>query len=430
MSAKYIMLSMLTLSTRSWSAAAATTNNDTEYVTNDSQDGTGAPYRVIIPPFTLTLTPASALTTTQGDLIEELAEDVLHDYLPTKLDQGVTVDYVDLIVSNHGRVRWRHLQQDDSSAVLEVSGGVASFRGGKPPLEEVNEWVSQALEGNLLEILQAETDLNTVEKIEFNSLSAPPTPSPAAAAPPGSGSSQGGTDDISRVQTTETNPTHSFAFVAAIVGGVAIISLVILAAIAVGGRRRSATVEPIGEGGAKRRVTPAGGIDDDITGDGEEDDDDSEEGDTLETGQNLPKFEEAESVSHSMWTMSTNATDAYTVRSGKLFPRVSHTLMQTESFERDRQVSLKKDMLETTWSSAIPHESVKKTKDTLLTPSHFSVVEQSQSTDSYEADKNWNPDDNEVSTSVDHDSPFLFAAQGEEVVLMPPSRVRSSRRGI
>ena len=412
MSSKCMMLSMLTLSTSSW---AATT---TGYFTNDSQDGTGAPYRVIIPPFTLTFSPAGELTATQGDLIEELAEDVLHDYLPTKVDQGVTVDYVDLIINNHALIRRRQLQ-DDGTAVLQVAGGVASFRGGEPPLEQVNEWVSEALGGKLLEILQSETDLNAVEKIEFNSLSAPPTPSPAATQV---------ADDISRVQSNESSPTQSFAFVASVVGGVAFVSLVVLAALSMGRGRSRATVEPIGESDSKRAV-PVGCIDNDIIGD-DDDDDESEEGDTLETCQNLPKFEETESIAHSMWTMSTNATDAYTVQSGKVFPRMTHTLMQTESFERDRQVSLKKDMLETTWSSAIPHESVKKTKDTLLTPSHFSVVEQSQSKDSYEADKNWNPDDNEVSSSVDHDSPFLFAAQGEEVVLMPPSRVRSTRRGI
>jgi hypothetical protein len=119
--------------------------------------------------------------------------------------------------------------------------------------------------------------------------------------------------------------------------------------------------------------------------------------------------------------MSTNATDAYTVQSGKVFPRISHSLMQTESFERDRQVSLRKDMLQASWSTAIPYDAGMGKggvggSDNLLTPSHFSVQE-SPSGDSYEGDSAWNPDDTEMTLSgVDHDSPFVFQAQGDDVV--------------
>lgn len=51
------------------------------------------------------------------------------------------------------------------------------------------------------------------------------------------------------------------------------------------------------------------------------------------------------------WTLSSNLTDAFTIKNGQMFPRSSHSLMQTESFERDRQVSLKKDMMQKPWST-------------------------------------------------------------------------------
>ena len=415
MSAKYVVLSMLTLSS-SWAA-------EDGYLTNESEDSAGAPHRVRIPPFTLTFSPSSGFTDTQEDLIEELAEDVLHDFFPTKVGAGVTVDYVDLIINNRALIRKLRRLQQNGTQVLQIAGGIASFRGGEPTLDEVNAWVSEALQENLLELLQEETDMNTVDSIVFNSLTTAPTAAPRAF--DGVAVSDNSSQDSPR--------SSAFSLVASVVGGAAFVCLVVLAALS-RRRRHGATVEPIvaDKSTAKKdfQVTPDA-VHDDLAATGC---DESDEDETLETGQNLPnlvRFEDADSVSYSMGTMSTNATDAYTVKSGKVFPRTSHALMQTESFERDRQVSLKKDMLETTWSSAIPHETVSKAKDTLLSPSHFSaVVEQSQSTDSYEVDRAWNPDDNEVSSSVDQDAPFLFAAQGEEVVLMPPSRVRSSRRGL
>lgn len=49
---------------------------------------------------------------------------------------------------------------------------------------------------------------------------------------------------------------------------------------------------------------------------------------------------------------------------------------------------------------------------------------------SYDLDDDWNPDDADEQSATVPSSPFRFQAQGEEVVLMPPSQTRSSRTGI
>ena len=411
------LLSILML--QLWSIGASSD----EYLTNESEDNNqGAPHRVKIPPFSLTLYPEMTVTSFHRGLIEELADDVLQEFLPTKLDNGITLDYVDLIIDDLEK-RSRRLRNNDKT-VLQINGGIASFRGGEPTVDQVNSWVKEALEENLLGLLQEETDLNAVEVIEFTSLTPAPTSAPTT-------NTLKVIDGVQSLQTPPGNSSTSFSFIAIIVGSVAGVCLIILGLfVTLSSRRRQASIQPIGDRGSESvKQTPSG-----VTDGADDSDDDDGEG-TLETGENLAKLAEhdleSESASASMWTMSTNATDAYTVKSGRVFPRTSHALMQTESFERDRQVSLKKDMLETTWSSAIPHERVKKRKDTLLTPSHFSV-EQCASTDSYEADSAWNPDDNEVTPSMldEQESPFVFAAPEEEVVLMPPSRVRSTRSGI
>jgi hypothetical protein len=409
-----------------------------EFLTNDSEDSTGrsTPHRVRIPAFTLTFfpMPVATLTTTQASMIEELAEDILHNYFPTKVSHGITVDYVDLLLSDNwrrsDRHNRRHLKSNtaDHTAVLKVSGGLASFRGGAPTVDEVNAWVSEALQGQLLELLQQETELNDVDSIVFTSLTPAPTPSP---------SQEQAISASTSGQMDQPVTNHSFAVAGGIVGLVALASVTLVALLSWrrrSHRRRSAPVEPIlvpmSDGAtSKSKAVPTARAD--ASDDQSEEEDDNE---SRGTSQNLRDGRDAESVSASEWTMSTNATDAYTVQSGKVFPRISHSLMQTESFERDRQVSLRKDMLQASWSTAIPYDAGLGKggvggSDNLLTPSHFSVHE-SPSGDSYEGDSAWNPDDTEMTLSgVDHDSPFVFQAQGDDVVLMPPSRVRTTRRG-
>jgi hypothetical protein len=378
-----------------------------EYITNESDDVGGAPHRVNIPPFTLTIFPTSGFSRDQEDLVVDMADEVLHDLFPTKVAVGVQVDYVSLRSVVRDNTLDRRRLQEDETTVLQISGGIASFRGGQPRVDEVNAWVSEALEGPLLEILQEETELNEIQSIVFTSLTPAPTPSP---------SSQSNSVGIASESNVQADDNDTIKIAGGVVGVMAVASIALLALLTMSRQKRATALEPVARGSVKK-VLPT------VDGDGADDSDDEE---SLETNQNRA-FADDDSVSVSEWTMSTNVTDAYTVKSGKVFPGISHSLMQTESFERDRQVSLKKDMLQTPWSTAIPRDTVYQGKSTVLVPSHFRV-QKSPSRDSFDEDSEWNPDDNDATSSVDQDSPFLFEALGDEVVLMPPSQTRSCRR--
>jgi hypothetical protein len=383
-----------------------------EYITNESGDnGGGAPLRVTIPPFTLTISPTfGSFSSVQEDLLEDTANVVLEEYLSTQVPDGISLDYVSLInVVQDNSIRRRQLQE--TATVLEIAGGLASFfrAGGDeappPTVEEVNKWVSDALEGSLLETLQSETDLNYVETIIFTSLSPAPTLSPL---------SLGGIQDGTQIKASDSGK-----IAAGVVGALAIAG--VLAAALLLARRRKQSSSAVATKSSPI-AAPVGVEDDD-------DDDSSEDAEeSMQTNQNHRSFAISEVESESEWTLNSNATDAFTVKSGgKVFPRSSHSMLQTESFERDRQVSLKKDMMQAPWSTATPATNVQKGSGTVLQPSHFSAAGR---VDSYDMDEHWNPDDTETASSVNQDSPFLFEAQGEEVVLMPPSRTRSSRQDL
>ena len=286
------------------------------YLTDESEDSAGAPHRIKIPPFTLTFYPANGLMATQGDLVEELAEDALRYFFPTKLGEGVTVDYVDLTIHSHTLTR-RQLQ-DNATEVLQIAGGIASFRGGEPTLDEVNAWVSEALEGDLLELLREEADLNTLEGIVFDSLTSAPTPAPAAFT-------------ISTSNSTQSNSTQTAGVVASVVAGIAFFAVVILATLWMRRRRRREYVDFIDDGSdaAVKGLPPC--ITDVAA---ESDEENTPETDvdsgpkvviTVQTvGQNLPEDGDAvtlpsdqhlvksddteESISHSLSTLSTHAT--------------------------------------------------------------------------------------------------------------------------
>jgi hypothetical protein len=371
-----------------------------KYITNESEDG-DAPARVNIPAFTLTLSPTfGSFSSVQEDLLEDAADVVLQEYISTQVPDGVALDFVSLINVVQDNADRRKLQQETS--VMEIGGGLASFRGGETPsVDDVNKWVSAALEGPLLETLQGETEFNYVESILFTSLSPAPTPAPSVQP-----ILFGGIQDGTQIQASEDS---SGKIAASVVGALAIAGVLAAALLMV--RRRKQLSR-----GVATKLSPTAVV---VEAD---DASSSDEEESMQTNQNHRIFAISEVESESEWTLNSSATDAFTVKSGKVFPRSSHSILQTESFERDRQVSLKKDMMQAPWSTATSN-NVQKGSGTVLQPSYFSAGH----VDSYDMDENWNPDDT-TETTVNPDSPFLFEGQGEEVVLMPPSRTRSSRR--
>jgi hypothetical protein len=138
----------------------------------------------------------------------------------------------------------------------------------------VNAWVSEALQGQLLELLQQETELNDVDSIVFTSLTPAPTPSP---------SQEQAISASTSGQTDQSVTNHSFAVAGGIVGLVALASMTLVAFLSWrrrSHRRRSAPVEPIlvpiSDGAtSKSKALPTAGAADASDDQSEEEDDES-----------------------------------------------------------------------------------------------------------------------------------------------------------
>jgi hypothetical protein len=110
-------------------------------------------------------------------------------------------------------------------------------------------------------------------------------------------------------------------------------------------------------------------------------------------------------------------------------------MMNSESFERERPVNLRKDMLTSTWSG---RANAKRSNhnEFVLQPSHFTasaerrVQRQEQDVD---PDNAWNPEDDSVDIGSNA-SPFVFEqahespSVGEEIFIMPPSQAKRARK--
>jgi hypothetical protein len=358
-----------------------------DYFTNESEDST-APRRVIIPSFTLTIYPTHNFARKEEDIVMDAANDALNSYIPIQLPDNIVLDYAGFTRDSFSRARtlW-----ESNTTTLEVSGGVASFHGGEPAAVDVNRWTSEAMEGVLLDTLQQETELSYVESIIFYSMTSAPTPAPTP-----------------MVVGALSGDGAAWVTVGAVAGLlVAILAILFVWRRVAPGHGRNEKVSEMNISTPNRSHE----LDEDLSF-------------SFETNQNCHSNDE-ESVSTSdEATISTNTTAAFTLKSGKRFPCSGHSLMQTESFERERQLSLKKDMLQTPWLVATP-PCVYISRETDLQPS----VKPTKSPDYWIGDDTRDPNDTatDPGSSIGNQSPFLFQAPGEEVVLMPPNQTRSSR---
>jgi len=138
--------------------------------------------------------------------------------------------------------------------------------------------------------------------------------------------------------------------------------------------------------------------------------------------------------SESDWTVNTEAGDSAALKS---IPHGSQVLVavpssvSTESFERDRPINLRKDMLTSAWSGRMPSRQNNQ-QESVLQPSHFLASDERRNRnddDEYAGPEEvW--DDEGLEEGERSGSPFLFEkanAQGEEILLMPPSQARQGR---
>jgi hypothetical protein len=146
---------------------------------------------------------------------------------------------------------------------------------------------------------------------------------------------------------------------------------------------------------------------------------------------------DADAGSVSDFTVKTEAGDTTVLKTinAKQMMAVVPAMINSESFERERPVNLRKDMLTSAWSG---RANAKRTShnESVLQPSHFTASHERRvrrQEQDFDPDPSWNPEDDSVDAGGSNASPFVFEqahespSAGEEIYLMPPSQTTIKR---
>jgi hypothetical protein len=354
----------------------------------ESNEDDDQPHQVSIHSFRLLLEPTPApLTSTDERELHIILQTFLSSYVKDELgSQGVLLDYLMLADVQVVDERQRRLQDDSNSSTLFVSAGVASFTSAAYPTEsDLAALIAQGLESNLTGAL-ATTDYAYVETVNYISLTVSPTSSPVA----------------QEADEANVNDTGRNVIIAAGATGAFIGILIIAAALFVRHNRGPSLASHLERDYKDHETT----LDSSIQGD---------DVNSLQTGSDGRTRDGSDA-----WTMPSSDEDANTVFSSWTVKSLlgllkSSDIHRTESFERDRQVSLRKDMLDTSpaWNitDICQTDSGKTNDDTVLKPSHFGVE-----------------DEEARANAAKHKSePCRFETndEGEEIYLMPTKKRQS-----
>ena len=368
----------------------------TEYVTNadsDRDQATG-PGWVRIQAFHVQLAPTpDMLSDDDVEDLHDVIEAFLQNYVRAQVQlEGMSLEYVmlaDLEEDEAGRGL-----QDTPSTTLSISAGVASFDGDThPSASELAALIAEGIESDLPDALSS-TRFSYIETATYISLTDTPTTAPLG---------------VQAAEASEGIDTPQKSYVSAgVIGG--FIAVAIGVAFLLVRRQRGAQTSPhIKMDDETKDIETTSDPSFEPVDDFNDEHINRDENLSLDTAGGGDQFTRDDS---SMWTMSTLPDDAGTVMT--FGTSAAPGIHRAESFERDRRISLKKDMLNTSPSWNIGESSVsqprKKNDDTVLKPSHFGKNDEyKEARSSKEARKNG--------------VPFRFEAngEGEEVYLMPPS---------
>ena len=422
-----------------------------EELTNNSKDDSSETQRVVIGDFDVIIsnTP-TPLSIHHLDQMHEHIQAAIFDYVDTLDDNdnnnsdnnnnSITLDYVFL-----GVMQESFDTNSQKTTLIFPRGGVAAFQGGGtaevvPTEEEMELWVQQAVDHHLVTQLQ-QTPLAFVSDARYVS----------------DRTHDDQIDAVVQDRDSDGSTTDSDTSLPLIVS-VASVGAVLLAVMAVLVTRRKSSSPHR----SKRRrlddsddntdiaaVTPRdidkaiaasspGGDTANISWDVHSQDDDDHQ-----PTPPPPRGEETKSVagSESSFTVNSEAGDSTGLQSLHYGGGATvHSSLSAESFERDRRVNLRKDMLTSPWTGrvvpfATAHAAAAATAESVLQPSHFTASSehydqqqhQSTTTTTTTPVEAW--DDAGGSASRD-ELRFESAeeAAGDEAFLKPPSQTVGGRR--
>jgi hypothetical protein len=438
-----------------------------ERVTNFSDDGTEPKERISLDTFQIVMTPSPYELDMDGqDEFHRLAERVLFDYMSNELFRNILVysdvelEYVllgDLHSVRTPEDNVRHLQDTTATAATSIGGsttltlssGVASFLGSGlvPSEDQVNIWVQEAIDTSLVQYLREQgTDFYYVGDSTF-------VPNPTPVSQPEEPTSR----------ASSSNQTGMFVGVAvACVVAVALLGMLVarrhlglLGGNGSGGRRMfDQELDSVNDSDGSKKAGDADTVNESYETDGSP----ARKGPSpnspgfgggaagFESKQQIKQTQQqimeqehvydADAGSVSDFTVRTEAGDTTALKTinAKQIMAVVPAMINSESFERERPVNLRKDMLTSAWSG---RANAKRTShnESVLQPSHFTASHERRvrrQEQDFDPDPSWNPEDDSVDVGSNA-SPFVFEqahespSVGEEIYLMPPSQTTIKR---
>lgn len=426
-------------------------------ITNVSDDGTEPKERIMLDMFQIMMSPSPyELDISSQDEFHRLAERVLFDYMSEQMYRNVLVySDVELQYVLLGKMQSQHTPGDENvrrlqdttaasggSTTLTLSSGVASFLGAGlvPSVKQVNKWVQEAIDQQLVQYLQEQgTDFYYVGESVFVS-----NPNPTPVSQP----------EEQKGKSSNNKTGMLVGVIVACVVAVALLGMLVarrqfglfggsgskrmfdqeLDSVNDSEKSKKGDADTVNEsyetdGSPDRRTSPSkhGFVND------------NNKVLSVTRMQQLPEQEhayDADAGSVSDFTVKTEAGDTTVLKTinHQQIMAVVPAMINSESFERERPVNLRKDMLTSAWSG---RANAKRTShnESVLQPSHFTasherrVRRQEQDVD---VDQSWNPEEDSVDVGSNA-SPFVFEqahespSVGEEIYLMPPSQTQIKR---
>ena len=417
---------------------------DADFNQDETGDTYQAPPRVLVDPFLITLVgTARALTVTEQDDLLDILQETVYDYAVQQqtADGGPTLRWIGFndVTQEHNQA----LQSLD----FTVGAGIFSYSDYPVPSQAtVDGLVREALEMNLMSELQQHPTFSVLSNAYFEFLVEPSVDEgiddgdgDGGSEGDGGGSGGGGGTvtpiyDRAIEDGSSGSSDNMIPIIAGSVAGAVVVSLVVIALLAFRRRRKGQVeIEDLDRLDVDKEVGADG-----MAGRGVYTNDQGGPPNRADDGR-------SRADSESDWTVATEAGDSTALKS--LHNNKSLANPQTigtgtipmsfaESFERDRQIAISKDMLTGLWSGAVsPGQRNGRNDNTqsesVLQPSHFSASQERRvrraaaSSSSPELDSSSISSDDEGENGSESDS--VVFEQADAWADQPPSPSRASQ---
>ena len=403
----------------------------------DETNGTyQPPARVLVEPFVVTLEGAAQpLNSVELDELLAAMEQTVYEYAREQTPADGERQRA-LESSEYGELRWvkfndvtQEYDQSLQSVDVNVGTGIFSYVDHPiPSVAEANSWILYALSNNLLTAMKETSTFASISGVDVESSVETSAGSPPVGAAPDEDEPESEVDNRSANSGGDT----AMPIIAGVVGGAAVLLLVIAMLVLKTHRKSQVEIEDlhrVENDQPKRSPRSSAGV-----------------GGVTIRDETLPRRRSQDdgrslAGSESDFTVATEAGDSTALKSihtksllvGQSSGMKSGIQMAlSESFERDRHLSISKDMLTGMWSGAVQrggrNDNVQ--SESVLKPSHFSASQERRVRRAAAGSSHSSSpalDSSSISSDDREDSSDLVFEQAEAWDSTSPSRASKSR---